>query len=117
MYCDLIETLSDKCGEYSLLEIWKYDEARIRALSIQDIIDAVNTVDESPVFGYDTDFTDYLGGIKRCARNARNARTMAIYYSYVLLARPSDNLKWRHCWRINCLQQCSIILWYLWMNN
>ena len=67
MYCDLIETLSDKCGEYSLLEIWKYDEARIRALSIQDIIDAVNTVDESPVFGYDTDFTDYLGGIKRCA--------------------------------------------------
>ena len=35
VYCDLIETLSDKCGEYSLLEIWKYDEGRIRSLSIQ----------------------------------------------------------------------------------
>ena len=67
MYCDLIETLTDKCGEYSLLEIWKYDEARIGALSAQDIVDAVNTVEESPVFGYDTDFTDYLGGIKRYA--------------------------------------------------
>ena len=66
-YCDLIETLTDKCGEYSLLEIWKYDEERIGALSAQDIVDAVNTVEESPVFGYDTDFTDYLGGIKRYA--------------------------------------------------
>ena len=74
MYCDLIETLSDKCGEYSLLEIWKYDEARIRALSVQDIVDAVNTVDESPVFGYDTDFTDYLGGIKRYASTATSGR-------------------------------------------
>ena len=67
VYCDLIETLTDKCGEYSLLEIWKYDEERIGALSAQDIVDAVNTVEESPVFGYDTDFTDYLGGIKRYA--------------------------------------------------
>ena len=67
VYCDLIETLNDKCGEYSLLEIWKYNEATIRGLTVQDIVDAVNTVDESPVFGYDTDFTDYLGGIKRCA--------------------------------------------------
>ena len=62
VYCDLINTLEDKCGEYSLLEIWKYDREVIGALSEQDIIDAVNTVKESPVFGYETEFLNYLGG-------------------------------------------------------
>ncbi len=62
IYCDIVDTLQDKCGEYSLLEIWKYDEDVIRSLTQQDIIDAVNTLKESPVFGYEVNFTDYLGG-------------------------------------------------------
>ena len=61
VYCDIVETLEDKCGEFSLLEIWKYDRDVISKLSQQDIIDAVNTVDESPVLGYETDYTSYLG--------------------------------------------------------
>ena len=64
VYCDLVTTLEDKCGEYSLLEIWNYDEDRIRELTEKDIIDAVNTLTSSPVFGYDTDFTSYLGNKK-----------------------------------------------------
>jgi hypothetical protein len=35
VYCDIVETLNDKCGEYSLLEIWNYDEERIKKLSQQ----------------------------------------------------------------------------------
>lgn len=61
IYCDLINTLNDKCAEFSLLEIWKFDEDVIRSLSQQDIINAINTVEKSPVFGYETDFIDYLG--------------------------------------------------------
>jgi hypothetical protein len=61
IYCDLIDTLEDKCGEYNLLELWKYDEAVISQLTQKDIIDAINLVTKSPVFGYDTDYTSYLG--------------------------------------------------------
>ena len=64
IYCDIIETLEDKCGEYSLLEIWNYNEELISNLKQQDIIDAVNTVDESPVFGYSTNYINYLGSIE-----------------------------------------------------
>ena len=63
IYCDIVETLEEKCGEYSLLELWKYDREVISNLSEQDIIDAINTVDESPVFGYKTNYTSYLGQV------------------------------------------------------
>ena len=63
IYCDIVETLEEKCGEYSLLEIWKYDKQTISKLTTQDIIDAINTVNESPVFGYETDYTSYLGQV------------------------------------------------------
>ena len=64
IYCDIVETLADKCGEFSLLEIWNYDREIISKLSEQDIIDAINSVDESPVFGYSTNYTDYLGQVE-----------------------------------------------------
>ena len=38
IYCDIVETLEDKCGEYSLLEIWKYEKAAIANLTNQGII-------------------------------------------------------------------------------
>ena len=65
IYCDVIETLDDKCGEYSLLEIWKYDREVISRLTEEDIIHAVNTVKESPVFGYKTNYVNYLGRVER----------------------------------------------------
>jgi Niemann-Pick C1 protein len=63
IYCDLIETLNDKCAEYSLLELWRFDEQVIRSLTQQDILDAINTAKKSPVFGYKTNYTDYLGEV------------------------------------------------------
>ena len=35
IYCDIVETLEDKCGEFSLLEIWKYDQVVIANLTNQ----------------------------------------------------------------------------------
>jgi len=64
IYCDIVETLQDKCGEYSLLEIWKYDKKIIANLNDQDIINAINQVDESPIFGYKTNYTSYLGQVE-----------------------------------------------------
>ena len=61
IYCDIVETLEGKCGEYSLLEIWKYDREIISNLTQQDIINAINSVDESPIFGHNTNYINYLG--------------------------------------------------------
>ena len=35
IWCDLVGTLNNKCGEYSLLEIWSYDRERISKLTQQ----------------------------------------------------------------------------------
>lgn len=64
VYCDIVETLEDKCGEYSLLEIWKYDRNIISHLTEQDILNAINTIKESPVFGYKTNYSTYLGQVE-----------------------------------------------------
>ena len=65
IYCALVETLQDICGEFSLLEIWNYDQNKIRMLEDQDVINDINTIDESPVFGYKTNYSsNYLGQVK-----------------------------------------------------
>lgn len=64
IYCDIVETLEDKCGEFSLLEIWKYDRNVISDLAQHDIINAINVMKESPVFGYNTSYIDYLGQVE-----------------------------------------------------
>ena len=61
IYCDLVDTLNDKCLESSILEIWKYDYEAISSLTYEDIIEAVNMIKQSPIFGHDVDYTDLLG--------------------------------------------------------
>ena len=64
IYCALVETLEDKCGEFSLLEMWNYDKEVISNLTEQKIIDAVNLVQVSPVFGHDSNYANYLGRVE-----------------------------------------------------
>ena len=64
IYCALVETLEDKCGEFSLLEMWNYDKEVISNLTEQKIIDAVNLVHVSPVFGHDSNYANYLGRVE-----------------------------------------------------
>ena len=61
IYCDIVDTLKDRCAERSILELWNYDEDVIRTLSRADILEAVNNVKTSPVFGQSVDFTSFLG--------------------------------------------------------
>ena len=42
VYCDLVNTLNEKCLESSILEIWKFSEKKVAALTRQKIIDDVN---------------------------------------------------------------------------
>ena len=67
IYCDLVTTLNEKCILTNLLEIWRYDEQHIRTATQQEIINAVNILTKSPWFGYDTDYSKFLGGIERNA--------------------------------------------------
>jgi len=46
IYCDLVNTLNDKCLESSLLELWKFDRKVIEKLTTKAILDAINTVAE-----------------------------------------------------------------------
>ena len=45
-YCDLVTTIDKRCAETSLLEIWDFDGAIINNLTTQDILDAINTLEE-----------------------------------------------------------------------
>ena len=65
IYCDLVETLNEKCVESSLLEIWRYDEYLINTTTTQEILAAVNNLDKSPWFGYNVDYSAMLGGVER----------------------------------------------------
>ena len=58
-------TLNEKCILTNLLEIWRYDERLIQTTTQQEIIDAVNLLTKSPWFGFDVDYSKFLGGIQR----------------------------------------------------
>ena len=46
IYCDLVTTIDKRCAESSLLEIWDFDRDIINNLTTQDILDAINTLEE-----------------------------------------------------------------------
>ena len=46
IYCDLVTTIDKRCAETSLLEIWDFDRDIINNLTTQDILDAINTLEE-----------------------------------------------------------------------
>ena len=65
IYCDLVESLAEKCGQQSLLEIWRYREDLIMTATREEILDAVNILETSPWFGHAINYTRLLGGVRR----------------------------------------------------
>ena len=65
IYCDLVESLAERCGQHSLLEIWRYREDLIMTMTQQEILDAVNILETSPWFGHTMNYTQLLGGVTR----------------------------------------------------
>merc|ERR1719234_811248 len=63
IYCDLVNTLNQKCILYTFLDAWRYDEDLILSASQQEILDAVNLLERSPWFGYGTNYSSAMGGI------------------------------------------------------
>ncbi|XP_040580846.1 patched domain-containing protein 3 isoform X2 [Lepeophtheirus salmonis] len=54
-----------KNGSRSLLEIWKFDRRRIKRLTKDRIVQAINRIQNSPVYGYKTNYDNYMGSIIR----------------------------------------------------
>ena len=65
IFCNLVESLTEKCGQQNLLEIWRYREDLIQTTTQDEILNAVNLLNSSPWFGHDTDYTSLLGGVTR----------------------------------------------------
>ena len=90
IYCNLIDTLNEKCFQSSLLEMWRFNEAYIKTTTQQEIIDAVNLLTKSPWFGYKRNFTELLGGIERNSTgHVVAARTAQMFWSIKL---PEDGV-------------------------
>ena len=65
LYCPIVEALPLGCMTQNILELWKFDDVRIRNLTQDAIINDLNTKKISPTSGHETDFTQLLGGIER----------------------------------------------------
>ena len=48
-----------------MLELWEYDESLIANLTKREIVEAINSVTKSPVFGNTVDYTELLGEVVR----------------------------------------------------
>merc|ERR1719350_1972121 len=82
IYCDLVNTLNQKCILYTFLDAWRYDEDLILSASQQEILDAVNLLERSPWFGYGTNYSSAMGGISRNATgHIVSAETAQLYWS------------------------------------
>ena len=65
LYCGYLEAITQECMEHSILEIWGYDRDYISGLSPEKIIQDINTIEKSAVFGFPTNFTEMLGDVER----------------------------------------------------
>ncbi|XP_068204511.1 patched domain-containing protein 3-like isoform X1 [Palaemon carinicauda] len=64
-YCGFYEKIDQECMEHSILELWGYDRTYIENLTPEEIIDDVTNEEKSAVFGFPTNFTEFLGDIVR----------------------------------------------------
>lgn len=64
-FCSIVDNLPLGCMSQNLLELWRFDETRIRALTKDDILRDINSTTISPTTGHETDYVHLLGGIRR----------------------------------------------------
>ena len=88
IYCDLVDTLKEKCLQSSLLEMWRFDASLIKTATQKEILDAVNLLVRSPWFGYNRNFTALLGGVwTNSSGHIIGAKTAQMFWS---LTVPED---------------------------
>jgi len=62
-YCSIIESLPMDCLLFSILDIWKFDSAKIEKDSMEEIVTKINTVKISPTLGHPINFSKLLGDV------------------------------------------------------
>ncbi|CAL4172179.1 unnamed protein product [Meganyctiphanes norvegica] len=64
-YCSISSELPSACFEVSLLEVWGLNNEVIMNLTDDKVIQDINNIKVSAVFGYQRDFTSMLGGTEK----------------------------------------------------
>eukprot|EP00088_Acartia_fossae_P041082 TRINITY_DN4294_c0_g1_i7.p1 TRINITY_DN4294_c0_g1~~TRINITY_DN4294_c0_g1_i7.p1 ORF type:complete len:1080 (-),score=273.26 TRINITY_DN4294_c0_g1_i7:86-3325(-) len=81
VYCNILQSLQEKCAQFNLLEIWKYNETLIYSTTQQEIIDAVNLLERNP---WNSHRAHYLGSLGSKTRNASGhtiaAKSVQMYW-------------------------------------
>lgn len=65
IFCNILNSLPLGCLQNNLAELWKYDLDMINNLTVNDVINVLNTTRLSPVTGHKVDFMPLLGNIER----------------------------------------------------
>lgn len=65
IFCAMVDTLPVGCMIQNFLELWNFDEYRIKHLSKQDILNEMYKTNISQTTGHETNFERLLGGITR----------------------------------------------------
>lgn len=65
IYCGIINSFPLNCYQQNLLELWNFNRDVIRSLTVEDILNTVNTMDTSLTTGHKMNVTNLLGDIKR----------------------------------------------------
>ncbi|KAF5282163.1 hypothetical protein FQR65_LT02860 [Abscondita terminalis] len=64
-YCRMLETFDDVCFEHNLLQLWNFNEKKIRKVTKQEILNKIDKYKVDPVLGNLRNYEDLLGGISR----------------------------------------------------
>lgn len=65
IYCQIINSFPTGCYQQNVLEVWDFQQDQISALTLEDVINAVNTVKTSATTGHKIELENLLGGIQR----------------------------------------------------
>ncbi|CAL8090383.1 unnamed protein product [Orchesella dallaii] len=65
LYCNIVSSLDEECFELNMLELWNYNASVISKLTREQIIEAVNQEQISPVFGRPVNYASELGKLQR----------------------------------------------------
>jgi Niemann-Pick C1 protein len=62
--CRIVNSLKKECYRENFLEMWKTNATRIESVTIEEIIEKVNSLTISPESGHATSFKAMLGGVE-----------------------------------------------------
>ncbi|XP_045610892.2 patched domain-containing protein 3 [Procambarus clarkii] len=91
-YCSLLKAMEQKCMEHSILEVWGYDEGVISNLTPDQIIEDINTAETSAVFGFPTNFSQFLGKVEKDSegRLVKAGASRQVWITHINLTAVDD---------------------------